>query len=485
MKQLRPILIKNAAFNVLRGCAAALALLALPHFLTRELDPPRFAAWSLMLQIAAYASFLDFGLQTAVARFVAQALELEQEDRRDRLIETSFVLLSLAGALAFTVIAVVIAGAGHFFHGVPSAMLGEFQLAALLLALGAALALPLSTFSGMLIGMHRNEVPSLAIGGGRAAGVVLAILVAQRTHSLVALALCIAGTAVLGGLAQIPFTARLMPSLRRLKPRMDRALLAELLRFCGGLAVWNFGMLLVSGLDLTVVAHFQFAAVGYYAVGASVIALMAGVDNSILSAFLTPQAALHARGETARLAMLLRRTTFGNSLLNFLFVLLAILLAHPLLRLWVGEAYAAKALPVLLILAVAQAVRLAGAPYSVMLIATGNQHKGIWSGALEAVVNVTASIWLAHTMGYVGVAWGTLLGAVAGMAALLLYTVPRAQEIPFSRWSLLESGLLRPLLCLAPLGAYTLAYTGGRVSLEPAWLSAALLASGLLSWRLR
>jgi O-antigen/teichoic acid export membrane protein len=182
--------------------------------------------------------------------------------------------------------------------------------------------------------------------------------------------------------------------------------------------------------------------------------------------------------------MLLRRTTFGNSLLNFLFVLLSILLAHPLLRLWVGEGYAAKALPVLLILAVAQAVRLAGAPYSVMLIATGNQHKGIWSGALEAVVNVTASIWLAHTMGYVGVAWGTLLGAVAGMAALLLYTVPRAQEIPFSRWSLLESGLLRPLLCLAPLGAYTLAYTGGRVRLESAWLAAGLLASGLLSWGL-
>ncbi len=484
MQRLRPILIKNAAFNLLRGCAAAVALLALPHFLTRILDAERFAAWSLMLQIAAYASFLDFGLQTAVARFIAQALELEQNDRRDRLVETTFVLLSLAGAIAFAVIGTVIACAGYFFHGVPPSMLGEFQVAALILALAAALALPLSTFSGILIGMHRNEVPSLAIGGGRVAGVIAAILVAQYTHSLIALALCIASTAIVGGAMQIPFTLRRMPSLSRLKPRLDHSLLAELLLFCGSLAAWNFGMLLVSGLDLTIVAHFQFAAVGYYAIGASIIALTTGVSNSILSAFLAPQAALHARGEYERLAILLRRTTRANSLLNLLFVLGVILFAHPLLRLWVGETYAVRALPVLIILAIAQAIRLAGAPYSMMLISTGEPRKGLWNGVTEAAINLIASIWLGHSMGYVGVAWGTLIGAVAGMIALICYTVPRTQLIPFSRWHLIESGLLRPMLCLAPLGGCTLAYSTSWGGLESPWLVAGTLVSGLLIWRM-
>src|SRR5580698_1442651 len=115
MKRLRATLIKNAAFNILRGCAAALAALALPHFLTRSLDTQRFAAWSLMLQIAAYASFLDFGLQTAIARFIAQAIELEQNDRRDRVVETAFVLLAFAGALAFAITGGVIACAGPLF----------------------------------------------------------------------------------------------------------------------------------------------------------------------------------------------------------------------------------------------------------------------------------------------------------------------------------------------------------------------------------
>jgi O-antigen/teichoic acid export membrane protein len=312
--------------------------------------------------------------------------------------------------------------------------------------------------------------------------VVLAILVAQRTHSLVALALCIAGTAVLGGLAQIPFTARRMPSLRRLKPRLDKGLLAELLRFSGSLAVWNFGMLLISGLDLTIVGHFQFAAVGYYAVAGSAIALMAGLNNSILGAFLAPQAALHARGEYARLAALLTRTTRINSLLNFFVVLIALLFAHPLLRFWVGETYAIRALPVLLILTIAQAVRFVGAPYCMMLISTGEQSKGIWSGVAEAITNLIASLWLGYSMGYVGVAWGTLIGAVAGIIALIVYTVPRTQQIPVSRWRLMESALLRPMLCLLPLTAYTLVLVHGTLSLKSAWLYASLLTSGLLIW---
>ena len=190
MESLRSTVARNAAFNILRGCAAAFAALALPHFLTRALSPPRFAAWSLMLQIAAYASFLDFGLQTAVARFVAQALALEQADRRDRVIETALILLTIAAAVAFALMAVVIAAADHLFHGVPAPLLAEFQRAALLLSLGAALSLPLSAFSGVLLGMNRNDVPSLAIGGGRAVGVLLAILAARHTQSLTVLAVC-------------------------------------------------------------------------------------------------------------------------------------------------------------------------------------------------------------------------------------------------------------------------------------------------------
>ncbi len=149
------------------------------------------------------------------------------------------------------------------------------------------------------------------------------------------------------------------------------------------------------------------------------------------------------------------------------------------------ETYAVRALPVLIILAIAQAIRLAGAPYCMMLVSTGEQTKGIASGMAEAGVNLTATLWLGHSMGYVGVAWGTLIGAVADMIALICYTVPRTQLIPFPRWRLIESSLLRPLICLTPLGIFMLAYLAKGEGREAAWLILGPLASGLLIWRLR
>ena len=61
MKPLRLTVVKNAVANLVRGGATAAVAIALPRFLTRSLDPERYAAWSLILQIAAYSSFLDLG----------------------------------------------------------------------------------------------------------------------------------------------------------------------------------------------------------------------------------------------------------------------------------------------------------------------------------------------------------------------------------------------------------------------------------------
>jgi O-antigen/teichoic acid export membrane protein len=72
MRRIRFTIIKNALANLLRGGATAVVALGLPHFLTRSLDSNRFAAWCLVLQIAAYAGYFDFGLQTAVARYLAR-----------------------------------------------------------------------------------------------------------------------------------------------------------------------------------------------------------------------------------------------------------------------------------------------------------------------------------------------------------------------------------------------------------------------------
>ena len=97
------ILVKNAAANLIRGGAAALIAILLPPFLTRLMSSEAFGAWSLVLQLGAYVGYLDFGIQTAVGRFVAFTSEKEDLEHRNSVVSTAAAALSAAGLIGIVV----------------------------------------------------------------------------------------------------------------------------------------------------------------------------------------------------------------------------------------------------------------------------------------------------------------------------------------------------------------------------------------------
>lgn len=429
MKGLKFSVAKNALANLVRGGATAAVAIVLPRFLTRSLDAEHFSAWSLILQIAAYASYLDFGLQTAVARFIAQAVELEHKERQAKLVSTALVLLSLAALVALVLILIVIWLFPSLFRGVSRGLLPDFRYATLALSLSACLLLPLSTYTGVLIGIRRNEIPALAIGGSRMAGAGAAIVAAHFTQSLTVLAICVGVPNLLGGLLQMVAVRKLIAEGNARLRHVSRLIGRELLHFCAGLMVWSFAMLLVSGLDVTIVGHFRFAAVGYYSLATMLITFFSGLTNAALSALMAPVSALHARRDNARIQAIVLAATRLTVLVNLALTASILLGGGAVLRLWVGPVYAASALPILQILAVAQTLRLAFAPYSVMLIGIGEQNKSIPAAVCEAVVNLGASILGMVLLGPIGVAWGTLVGAFCAVLWVLLRTMPSVEEV--------------------------------------------------------
>ncbi len=63
---------KNIALSLARVGVNSLVALVLPAYLTHHLPVATYGAWALILQLAAFVSFLDFGVQTGVAKFVAE-----------------------------------------------------------------------------------------------------------------------------------------------------------------------------------------------------------------------------------------------------------------------------------------------------------------------------------------------------------------------------------------------------------------------------
>jgi O-antigen/teichoic acid export membrane protein len=178
------VLVKNAAANVARGSAAALVAVLLPPFLTRLMSSDAFGAWSLVLQLSAFVGYLDFGIQTAIGRFMAHAGERGDSEHRDRIVSTSVAALTGAGAVGIAGSAGLAFLLPRIFHQVPQLLLADFRMALILVAGSLAVGLPCSVFNGIFVGLQRYEVPAAIIGGSRAISAVVLVLVVRHGGNL-------------------------------------------------------------------------------------------------------------------------------------------------------------------------------------------------------------------------------------------------------------------------------------------------------------
>ena len=450
MTRLSWTVLKNAAANVVRGGAGAVVAFVLPAVLTRVLDRDRFAAWALMLQIAAIVNFLDFGIQTAVARFVAQSMERGDDAERYCYISTAFYLLSAAGVLAFFVVGSMAWLVPVLYKQAPLHLLAELRTGLIVLAAFSAAALPTSAFTGVFVGLHKNEYPALGIGGSRLLGAALVVLAVRHTHSLVVMAALIGSMNLAGGIFQFALARKMLPTMHISIGATSKRYLSTMTKFCAGLSVWTFGMFLVGGLDLIIVGHFRFSGMAYYSVASNMVMIIAGLGSAATTALLAPAAVMHARSEYIRLGAMVLRATRYTIVFLVIISFPIYLVGTRILTVWVGGAYAHASLPILEVLLLANVIRMVGAPYSTALVGAGEHVRVVFSPLFEGFTNLAVSLIAGYYLGPIGVAIGTLVGAIGGVGINVVYNMPRIPEISVKRSTYLIQGITQPFFELVP-----------------------------------
>lgn len=452
-------LAKNALANLGRGSAAAVAALLLPPVLVRHMTPASYGVWVIALQTAAYMGYVDFGLQTAVGRYIAFSNEKKDSVWRDAIFSTALVGLSIAAVFGFVVIVAIAIASHRIFPEIPAPLLPSLRLTILVVGASAALGLPASTCSGVFVGLQRNEIPALAAGTGKLFSAIGLILAAITRRSLVFMAIVVASANLYSYALQIGMMRRIAPDIRFRNTLITPAVIRELLGYCFSLTIWQFSTLLVSGLDLILVGRFQFKEVIPYAVSATLITFLGGLQIAVFGVIMPHAAELHARQSSEELGSLLVKATRLGLLILLLTGLPLIVFSTPIIRIWIGTQFAQAGGNLLTILVLANMVRLVGIPYASILMGTGQQRLVIVSPVMEGVTNFVASVLLGLKFGAVGVAWGTLIGAFVGMLSHILYNFPRTKAcICVSQWKFVKIGILEPSaagipICLAAIYA--------------------------------
>jgi O-antigen/teichoic acid export membrane protein len=246
----------------------------------------------------------------------------------------------------------------------------------------------------------------------------------------------------------------------------------------------QFGAFLITGVDMPVVARFDFHSTAYYAVAAMAGNLIAVPQGAMVSTLIPIASGISVTGSPANLgAVVIKTSRYANCLLCLMALPLAFGM-HLFLLYWVGADYANHALPFAELLLLAQFLRSTLMPYSNIGFAAGQLHRMLMSPLAEGVVNLACSILGAWLWGAIGVAIGTLIGAVVGVLIHFMVSMPRTDAMLFSRSLFAFRAIITPMACCAPCAGFVLLLLrhGAPPAYEIAYIAIAELTSTLLFW---
>jgi O-antigen/teichoic acid export membrane protein len=468
----------NALVSLLRVGVNSVVALLLPAFLTHRLPVETYGAWVLILQMGAYVSFLDFGVQTGIAKFVAEFDSSGDRQSATRFASAGLVMMLGAATLGLLLTLGVAWQVPHLFGEMAPALFGQVRLSILLIGSSLCFGLVCSVYSAVFIGLQRYVVPTgIAIANRILSAVAIAVAVHDH-HSLISMSVGVAMVNVTTGLLQIAAWRRWARSITVSMRVVRREAFVRVLQYCVVLAVWSASSLCVSGLDLTVIGHYAFRDTSYYSLATLPTNLVILIVSSVMAPFMPAASALSTQRTAEKMGEILERSTRYTILLLLLIGLPLLVFGQVFLRAWVGAVYAMHGIRMLQILVLATMVRNLFLPYSLMVLAVGKQRFATAATVVEAVVNLGSSLYLVRVAGGVGVAAGTLIGAMASVAmhfaVSMRYT---SSTLALSRMRLALSGMLRPLAAVLPTLLLLPAWIGPhplRPSLVMLWAVATL-----------
>jgi O-antigen/teichoic acid export membrane protein len=445
------VLTRNIVANLSQSGAAWLILLFLPPLLVRVLDRQTYATWMLLLQLAAYITLIDTGIQTAIARFVARAGGLGDENYMGNLLSSAGAVLLAAGALASAIVLIVAWQLPHLFRSIPGPLISDSRNALVLLGWSLALALPFSTLAGFFRGFQRNEIVASSMVAGKFLGAVGIALAAYRHVGLTAMAAWNAAGNLIAPAAYLVIWSRSGRTALLAVSRVTVRVAREFLTFCSAMLVSQLAILLITGLDMPIVVAFDFRSAAYYAVATTASNMLIAPYGAILNALLPVAANLSATNSPERMGLALRKMTRYGTAILVLLTLPLMFEMNAFLRLWVGAAYAVQAAPLAEMLVAAQFIRLSMQPYAIVGFSVGQQHRMLVSPFVEGIVNLVCSLIFVWQFGAMGVAFGTLIGAVLGISLHFFNSIPRTDAILIRRRTLLIQDIGRPIAFALPV----------------------------------
>jgi O-antigen/teichoic acid export membrane protein len=439
--------------------------------LTHHLPVTTYAAWILILQLGAYVSYLDLGIQTGVSKFVAEYDAKGDRAGAGRHASAGFALMTLAAILGLSLTLVLAWQVARLFNTMPADLYHEVRISLILVGSSLSFGLVCAVYSAVFLGLQRYWIPMTISIVNRASFAAIVLAVVALHGNLVAMGTAVALVNLITGVSQVVLWRKKAPHVRISLGFVDYGVLKSMARYCSLQSIWTVAMLCITGFDVAIVGHYDYVQTAYYSIATLPTSFVLLIISSLMNPLMPASSAMSTQSSPSEMGDLLAKITRYTTLILLLTGLPLMVCGFPILRLWVGPVYALHTLQYLRILVFANVIRNLCAPYATMIAATGKQGAATAAAVSEGTVNLGSSIYLASHFGAIGVALGTVLGAFVSVSLHFAISMHFTQQtLRISRSRLFLKGLLQPAIIAIPsLVLLPLWWSPNRMTPSPQW----------------
>ena len=412
-----------------------IAMLGVVTVLARRLSLSEFGVYGLLISIPTYMLIAQSSVEVAAIKGLAQAAG--QEDR-DRVFTTAIALYACLGLLT---------GLGIAFGG--RALLGVFHIAPALrtqarlglVCLGAVnlVGWPAKTAQDVLRGSHRFVASAVAESTALLAFAALMIASVTLGAPLWAIATIGGALPLLIGLSAVVVLRTLGLPYRLAPSRLSARYTRTFISASAYLLLSGIADLVIYSLDRAILGAYRpVATVGLYEGPVRTHNLIRQLQGTLVVAVMPAAATYVANGDSARLRELLTRGTRSVMFVTVPLTATFMILAGPLLYLWLGPRFEAAATAMAILVGYWLIAAASGVGCS-MLVAAGRIRLIALFSAAVAAVSLALSLILTPPLGLDGVVLGTSIpNALSVPIILRIYC--RAFDVPVG--SFLREALL-------------------------------------------
>ena len=412
--------------------------------LVNKLGDETYGIWVIIVSITGYFSVLDFGVNTAIVRYISKYSALKDTHNSVAVYSTSFAL--------FTIIAAVVVFATGIFalffkdiFDIQAFSREYLYIVFFLVGVDLAINLVFSVFMGTLKALQRFMELNVITMSVLIIKNVLLVYLLYHGHSLLTLAALQLIASFVRYFLQYLLIKKNYAFLTFKVGSVSRSTLRSLYNY----SIYSFMIAIATKVlfftdSIVIGSMVSVSQVTYYAIPAMLMEYLENFIWAIVSVLLPIISARDATGDIAQNKQLYLVGTKYSLLLLSPIIVVLYLVGDDFIGLWMGENYAVPSGAVLCILLVGHTFFLA------QLIAHGilkgiSRHKMLaFFLCGEALVNLGLSVWLAEDYGIVGVALGTAIPlVVANVVILPIYT---CSVLNIGYVSYLWTSILKPLI---------------------------------------